>query len=108
MLHGSYFDHGKMIPLVDFMKINAEGMEVEVLQGAKETIGRCKLVLTLEIIKTDKAAVTHFLAGPGYSIYPLGINLYRDACGRPTQAKLAVGRNGGVTLNMKVNNSSAA
>jgi len=62
-------------PRVDLIKIDVEGMEVDVLQGAVETIKRCKPIMTIEIIKTDKAQVEAFLMQHGYQIYPMGINI---------------------------------
>jgi len=60
---------------VDLIKIDVEGMELDVLQGAVETIKRCKPIMTIEIIKTDKVQVEAFLTLHGYQTYPMGINL---------------------------------
>lgn len=62
-------------PRVDLIKIDVEGMEVDVLIGAKETIVRSKPILIIEIIKTDAKAVSDFLAQNGYRTYQMGINL---------------------------------
>ncbi|OQW68076.1 MAG: FkbM family methyltransferase [Proteobacteria bacterium ST_bin12] len=63
------------LPRVDLIKIDVEGMEVDVLQGAVETIKRCKPMMTIEIIKTDKVQVEAFLMLHGYQTYPMGINI---------------------------------
>ena len=63
------------LPRVDLIKIDVEGMEVDVLQGAVQTIKRCTPIMTIEIIKTDKAQVEAFLTQHGYQIYPMGINI---------------------------------
>jgi FkbM family methyltransferase len=63
------------LPRVDLIKIDVEGMEVDVLNGAAETIKRCKPIMTIEIIKTDKAKVEAFLAENGYQFFPFGINI---------------------------------
>lgn len=63
------------LPRVDLIKIDVEGMEVDVLAGAKDTIQSCKPILVIEIIKTDKLAVENFLTELGYQIYPMGINI---------------------------------
>lgn len=62
-------------PRVDLIKIDVEGMEVDVLLGAEHTIQRAKPILMIEIIKTDKVQVEAFLARQGYKMYPMGINL---------------------------------
>lgn len=62
-------------PRVDLLKIDVEGMEVDVLQGAKETIQRAKPIMMIEIIKTDKTQVEKFLTELDYRLYPMGINL---------------------------------
>jgi FkbM family methyltransferase len=36
------------LPRLDFMKIDVEGMELEVLKGACETIGRCRPTIVIE------------------------------------------------------------
>ena len=60
---------------VDVIKIDVEGMEIDVLNGAAETIKRCKPIMLIEIIKTDKAKVESFLSENGYQVFPMGINL---------------------------------
>ncbi|MES2637215.1 MAG: FkbM family methyltransferase, partial [Pseudomonadota bacterium] len=60
---------------VDLIKIDVEGMELDVLQGAVETIKRCKPMMTIEVIKTDKLQVDAFLMLHGYQTYPMGINI---------------------------------
>jgi FkbM family methyltransferase len=60
---------------VDLIKIDVEGMEIDVLLGAQETIKRCKPIMTIEIIKTDKAQVEAFLVKHGYKSFPMGINI---------------------------------
>lgn len=60
---------------VDLIKIDVEGMEIDVLNGAKETIKRCKPIMIIEIIKTDKVKVEALLAENGYQIIAMGINL---------------------------------
>lgn len=63
------------LPRVDFIKIDVEGMETDVLVGAAETIARCKPAMMIEIIKTDKQKVEQFLSDNQYKTYPMGINL---------------------------------
>lgn len=62
-------------PRVDLIKIDVEGMETDVLAGAEQTIDRCKPVMMIEIIKTDRLKVEQFLKDKQYNIYPMGINI---------------------------------
>lgn len=73
---------------VDLIKIDVEGMETDVLAGAAETIARCKPLMTIEIIKTDKATVEKFLLQHGYRIYPMGINVLAVHESDPTNNNL--------------------
>jgi FkbM family methyltransferase len=59
---------------VDFIKLDVEGMEEEVLGGAAETIKTCKPIIIVETIKSDREKIARFLTSKGYNIYPMGIN----------------------------------
>lgn len=61
-------------PHVHLMKIDAEGMELEVLAGARETIERCRPVLYVEFIKVDSAVLRECIASLDYAIHPVGMN----------------------------------
>jgi FkbM family methyltransferase len=57
-------------PRCDFLKIDVEGMEQEVLEGAVETLGRCRPVLYVENDRRDRAEpLIRFLLGAGYRLY---------------------------------------
>ena len=61
---------------VDLIKIDVEGMEMEVLQGAAETISRCKPVLLIETIKTNFSDLQTNLENSGYThMFGFGINV---------------------------------
>ena len=62
---------------VDFMKIDVEGMELDVLRGAETTIKKCLPVISVEADRPEKTAeVREFLESLGYDVYwhypPLG------------------------------------
>ena len=59
---------------LDLMKIDAEGMESEVLAGAAETIRRCRPVLYVEFQKSDFEALKRTLQGFGYTLYAVQMN----------------------------------
>jgi hypothetical protein len=50
-------------------------MEAEALDGARETIQRCKPILFVEVIKSDKDAITAALRNAGYVVLPNGMNI---------------------------------
>ena len=51
---------------VDMIKIDVEGMELAVLDGAVETIRRCRPYLFVEHMKTGEAPLVAFLEAVGY------------------------------------------
>lgn len=60
---------------LDLLKLDVEGMEAEALKGAQETIARCKPILFIETIKSDKEAISSTLRDAGYIIMPNGMNI---------------------------------
>lgn len=64
------------LPRLDLLKIDVEGMEEDVLEGAAETIQRCKPALMIETIKSDYKKITEPLLSYGYKLYPAHMNLF--------------------------------
>lgn len=60
---------------LDYMKIDVEGMEIDVLKGAMNSIAAHKPILQIEIIKSDLQEITQYLDNFGYHYIQLGINL---------------------------------
>ena len=66
---------------VDFIKIDTEGLELEVLDGLRETLYRCRPPLFVEISNAHLGAFEAFCAGIGYRTgetyrrYPGNINI---------------------------------
>jgi FkbM family methyltransferase len=58
----------------DLIKVDVEGMEMDVLLGAAETIERHHPILFVETIKSDKNAISSLLLSSGYRIFGIGIN----------------------------------
>jgi FkbM family methyltransferase len=63
------------LPRVDLIKIDVEGMELEVLQGAARSIERSRPVMLIEKIKTDAVQLRSWLEARGYTLLEAGINL---------------------------------
>jgi FkbM family methyltransferase len=60
---------------VDFIKIDVEGMEEEVLDGSVNTIKSHKPVLLIEHIKSNKNKIIDYLVSKNYRLTELGINI---------------------------------
>ena len=63
------------LPRLDLIKIDIEGMEIEALQGAQETISRNRPQLIIEKIKSEESQLIAFLDNLDYKIFSFGINL---------------------------------
>jgi len=59
---------------IDFIKIDIEGMEMEALTGADESIARHRPVMLIELIKTDTKALHQWLECHDYVVFKTGIN----------------------------------
>ena len=57
------------------MKVDVEGMEMEVLEGARGTIGQLHPILAIESTKTDRAALKTYLDDFGYVTFNAGQNV---------------------------------
>ena len=66
---------GLKLPRVDLIKIDVEGMEMEALAGAVDTLAACKPILLVESVKSGREVLTAFLMVRGYHVIPAGINL---------------------------------
>lgn len=60
---------------LDFLKLDIEGMELEGLAGALQSIEAHKPMMLVETIKTDVAALKQLLEKYGYQQHQVGINL---------------------------------
>jgi FkbM family methyltransferase len=83
------FNFGRL----DLIKIDVEGMEVEVLQGAQRTIESCHPVILVEIIKSNSDLLRGWLEERGYKIMEAGINILAihasDVAMQESQSKAA-------------------
>lgn len=75
---------------LDLLKLDVEGMELEVLRGARGTIEACRPFLLVETIKSDAAALRALLSELGYRIYPMGINVLGVHASDPAARHLSI------------------
>jgi FkbM family methyltransferase len=62
-------------PRLDLLKIDVEGMELEVIEGAAKIIAEKRPIMFVEQLKTDAEALRTRLESFGYAVYPVGINV---------------------------------
>lgn len=60
---------------IDFIKIDVEGMEEEVLKGSTLSINRFFPILLIEHIKSDINSLKNFLEKKNYEIFVVGMNI---------------------------------
>jgi FkbM family methyltransferase len=63
------------LPRVDLIKIDIEGMEFEAIEGARQTIERCRPILLIEQVKSSRDQLRAWLEERGYEVVDAGINL---------------------------------
>jgi FkbM family methyltransferase len=63
------------LPRIDLLKIDVEGMEIEAIEGAASSIARCRPILIVESIKSEKARLQQILEQQAYRVFEVGLNL---------------------------------
>jgi FkbM family methyltransferase len=59
---------------LDFLKLDVEGMELDVLRGGRVVIEKHRPVMLIEMIKSDRAAIETLLTELGYRQFEYGID----------------------------------
>lgn len=62
------------LPRLDLLKIDVEGMEFEVLEGAKESLKNLKPIIFIEHLKVGKENLANYLQSIDYIHFDAGIN----------------------------------
>lgn len=73
---------------LDLLKIDVEGMEIEALEGARQTIGKHLPVIVAERLKTPQAALDALLESHGYRRFVSGLNIVAIHPSDPTVGHL--------------------
>jgi len=77
---------------IDLIKIDIEGMEMEALLGAAESLRQFKPHLIIEKIKSKEVEIVPFLQNLGYKTFPMGINILGIHEADPTLLNLKIVR----------------
>jgi FkbM family methyltransferase len=62
-----------LFPRIDLIKITVEGMEFDVLQGARDMIARYKPMIFLKVIKVDRGQIERFMTDLSYRTFSHGV-----------------------------------
>ena len=76
------------LPRLDFLKIDIEGMEMEALAGAMNSIRKFRPQMMIEKIKSDETALRNLLVAEGYRVAALGLNLVAVHASDPSNVQL--------------------
>jgi len=57
------------------IKIDVEGMEIEAIEGAADTLVRCRPAVMVEWFKSDQPRLREALENHGYRVFDMGLNL---------------------------------
>jgi FkbM family methyltransferase len=63
------------LPRLDLLKLDLEGMEMEAIAGARQTIATLRPMLFVETMKGGADVIREALTPHGYRLFPHGINL---------------------------------
>ena len=86
---------------VDFIKIDVEGMELDVLLGAEQIIRRSKPQMIIETKKTNKNKIVSWLEEMDYRIYPMGLNILAIHATDPSSSRMALTEDGSLCFTQK-------
>ncbi len=81
---------GLALARLDLLKIDVEGMELEVLEGARATIGRSLPIIVVEHLKSPLGALREALVSHGYRCFDTAMNIIAIHTSDPTLAHMSI------------------
>jgi len=82
------------LPRLDFLKIDVEGMELDVLEGAAASLARFRPQLIVEVLRSDAGRIARTLEEAGYRTYAAGMNLVAVHASDPALARISAAGGG--------------
>ena len=82
-----------LLERIDLIKIDVEGMEEDLLAGAKKSIAEYKPILLIEIIKSNKENIEKYLKKLDYKIFNMGMNILAVHEKNPVLEKIRITNN---------------
>lgn len=71
------------LPRLDFLKLDVEAMEEQVIRGAADTIKRCKPIVQIELLKSNQLSLNKLIESFGYTVFTVGQNILGVPDGDP-------------------------
>jgi FkbM family methyltransferase len=78
------------LPRIDLIKLDIGGMELEALEGALQTIERCRPIFLVESAKTGAERLRAFLDERGYKVVNAGVNILAIHRSDPVVSELQI------------------
>jgi FkbM family methyltransferase len=79
---------------LDLVKLDVEGMELDVLRGGRTMLARHHPVMIIEVLKSDRAALEALVVELGYRVFPMGmINILAIHVSDPTLHQVTLTNN---------------
>ncbi|MDP5007546.1 MAG: FkbM family methyltransferase [Glaciimonas sp.] len=75
---------------VDLIKLDVEGMELDVLRGAQAILVKQCPIMLVEVIKSDRQAIENFLVELGYRVFPAGLKIIAIHATDPTLQRISM------------------
>lgn len=85
---------------IDLIKLDIEGMELDALRGASQSLSCHHPIIFMEVIKSDSAALKNFVVELGYQVFALGMNMLAIHASDPTLNQIKLTADNQITLEM--------